>query len=211
MPKKPTKRPAARKKTALSSTADLRPDAANPRQIKKVAQRGLAASLKEFGDLSGIVFNRKTKELVAGHQRMDQIRSAYGERPIEVVDQVAGLHGIRIDADHFFPVRFVNWSVAKQRAANVAANNQKLQGEFTDDLANYLQNIEAELEAELPGLANQVLLGDLMQLVDEAEGAGGQIVEDVYQVVVDCEKELTQKIVYDLLVKHGYKPKLLTV
>lgn len=45
---------------------------ANPRNPRSIAKSTLAAmqnSLEKFGDLSGIVFNRRTKHLIGAHQR----------------------------------------------------------------------------------------------------------------------------------------------
>ena len=84
MAKKKAARKTGRKpaeKLAIDDTAELVPDAANPRQISDEAAGGLRNSLKRFGDLSGLVFNRRTGELVCGHQRMQQIRAEYVNSP----------------------------------------------------------------------------------------------------------------------------------
>src|SRR3970040_1256795 len=132
--RKPKPEPVDSISTDLLNTSELAPDAANPRRITDQASSGLRNSLKQFGDLSGIVFNQRTGKLVTGHQRMAQIRAQYGEHAIEPIDAAADLYGIRIDAEHFFAVRVVDWSQAKQRAANLSANNQKTQGAFTDEV-----------------------------------------------------------------------------
>lgn len=189
----------------LANTAELLGDGANPRKISDEASAGLKASLRRFGDLSGIVFNRRTGELVAGHQRMKQIRAEYGDRDIEAIDEAAGLFGIRIDAEHFFQVRVVDWTKAKQRAANVAANNTKIAGSFTSDLSNFLLSVEAELSAELPGVLEECLMVDLMaagldtteakadpEETETVEFEAGNNVEDPtlrFQVVVECRDE----------------------
>ena len=89
--------PLKTKIAAITSTGDLKADEANPRKIGAAATKGLANSLEKFGDLSGIVFNSKTGELVAGHQRLSRIESKWGSREIEPVDEAAGIYGIRID------------------------------------------------------------------------------------------------------------------
>jgi hypothetical protein len=204
----------------LTDTTALAADGANPRKITDEAAAGLRASLKRFGDLSGIVYNRGTGELVTGHQRMDQIRAEFGERDVEVVDEAAGLYGIRVDGEHYFPVRVVDWSQAKQRAANVVANNAKIQGEFTAELSTYLLSVEAELSEQMPGVLDELLLVDLLAAGMSTADASNdpeqvefeaQSVPDVYQVVVDCENEDAQKALYEKLLADGYEPKLLTV
>lgn len=48
---------------------DLKPNAKNPRKISSARLKMLADSLKKYGDLGGIVFNRRTGRLVGAHQR----------------------------------------------------------------------------------------------------------------------------------------------
>lgn len=48
---------------------DLKPNKRNPRKISPKRLEMLKASLIKFGDLSGIVFNRNTRNIVSGHQR----------------------------------------------------------------------------------------------------------------------------------------------
>ncbi len=47
---------------------DLRPAHYNPREITAEAAEGLRHSLVEFGDISGIVWNQRTGNLVCGHR-----------------------------------------------------------------------------------------------------------------------------------------------
>jgi hypothetical protein len=49
---------------------ELKANARNPRKISDEQKAGLMASLQEFGDLGGIVYNRKNGTLVSGHQRV---------------------------------------------------------------------------------------------------------------------------------------------
>lgn len=227
MPRKPksasTAPPSEPTATILASTAELVGDGANPRRMTDEAAGGLAASLKRFGDLSGIVFNRQTGELVTGHQRMNQIRAEYGDLPIELIDAAAGLHGIRVDDSHFFPVRIVDWTPAVQRAANVAANNTKIQGTFTSDLSNYLLSVEAELSAELPGVLEECLLVELLsagldttEATEEDDGPedddGAEVgISESFQVIVQCTDEAHQRQIYEQLTGEGLSCKVLTL
>ena len=129
----------------------LAADPRNPRQISKTAAGGLSVSLAEFGDLSGIVFNSRTGQLVCGHQRVGQIKSRWGDLPIH-----SG--AITTAEGHRFAVRVVDWPAAKQLAANVAANSQRIAGEFTDDLDLLL----AEIKAATPELFDSLLFGELL-------------------------------------------------
>jgi hypothetical protein len=200
----------------LANTAELLGDGANPRKISDESAAGLRASLKRFGDLSGIVFNQQTGELVTGHQRMTQIREEYGDRDIEAIDATRGLFGIRIDEEHFFPVRVVRWSPAKQRAANVAANNQKLQGKFTGELSTYLLSVEADLTAEMPGVLDDCLMLELiaagLDTSDATEDDGpGVSISESHQVVVQCTSEAHSKELYERFTSEGLSCKVLTL
>ncbi len=129
------------KSKALKSISDLKPDPKNPRRIDEDSARALSKSMYEFGDLSGIVWNEATGELVAGHQRVDQLKRA-GAGLCVGTDPVLESDGRR------FPVRVVNWTPEKQRAANIAANNQAIAGVFTDDVSELLEQVKEDFGDE---------------------------------------------------------------
>lgn len=139
---------------------DLKAAPYNPRRISVPAQRGLRKSLETFGDLSGIVWNKKTGNLVAGHQRVEQLKAAGAK----VKDGAVAL------GDRRFPVRVVEWSARREKAANLAANHQALQGEFVPDLMpNLVDASRLELTPDdfaalrfddLPGLTRLVMDGE---------------------------------------------------
>ncbi len=116
----------------------------NPRTISKQKLAMLKKSLTEFGDLSGIVFNRRTKRLVGGHQRITQINK---ETPVFVEKKyskpsktgtVAEGHILIFDERH--PYREVDWDEIKEKAANIAAN--KGAGEWDmPKLASWMEEI----------------------------------------------------------------------
>jgi hypothetical protein len=109
--------------------AELEKDPENPREITDEAAAGLAASMEECGDLSRITWNQQTGQLVAGHQRVDQLRAAGaiewrhdgGEEGF-IVDPRTGAR---------FAVRVVDWPLEKQRLGNLLANNPLIHGVFT--------------------------------------------------------------------------------
>lgn len=206
-----SRKPAPPSSPALASLADLAADAANPRDISEESAEGLRNSIKRFGDLSGIVFNKRTGELVAGHQRVNQIRAEFGDAlAIEPINEAASLFGIRVSAEQYFPVRVVDWSTAMQRAANVAANNPRIQGKFTGELSTYLLSMQAEIDAELPGILDDCLMVDLLA-VDIDQGTAEQItLTPTYQVVIECPDEENQRKTFEKLTKQGHRCKVLT-
>ena len=117
----------------IKNITQLKEAAYNPRFISGEALSGLKYSLEEFGDLSGITFNLQTGNLVTGHQRIKALKEKYGELEIiHVGDGVTG-HIFTPDGKQF-NIRFVNWDLRKEKAANVAANAETIQGEFTSEL-----------------------------------------------------------------------------
>ncbi len=138
---------------------DLKPDPNNPRSISEDELAGLIESIDDFGDLSGIVWNRRTGQLVAGHQRIDALRRLYGDGlMIENGDVVTpSTDGAQPER---FPVRVVDWPYRRQQLANIAANNPNIQGDFTPELQVILRDIAAD--EELAGLVTPLRIDSLM-------------------------------------------------
>lgn len=133
------------------SLSDLKPAPYNPREITPEALAGLKTSLHEFGDISGIVWNSRTGHIVAGHQRLEALRAKHGDTLKIKGGDVVTPTGER------FPIRVVEWPVSKEQAANLAANNPAITGEFTSGVENILQ----EIEDGLPDLFDGLNLGDI--------------------------------------------------
>lgn len=105
----------------------------------------LEKSLKKFGDLSGIIYNRKSKQLVGGHQRTAVLDAASAveitkkyEKPTPT-GTVA--EGFVIVGKERFGYREVAWDEATEKAANLAAN--KGAGEWdVSGLTNWMRELE---------------------------------------------------------------------
>lgn len=139
--------------------SDLAADPKNPRKITDDALLGLGASLRSFGDLSGLVFNRKTGHLVAGHQRLKALVSAGAKSW-----KIEGDRGIVVHpkTGEKFPVRIVEWDEVTERAANLTANNPEIAGEFTEDAIGQIE----EMEEKFPEFED-VGLDDLKGILEE--------------------------------------------
>lgn len=127
--------------------SDLKPAPYNPRVMKDKAKKGLRRSLKEFGDLSGITFNKTTGNLVTGHHRLAELKELHGDGLILVQVGNSEMYHLLAPNDDQFPVRVVEWPVEKEMAANVTANNIGIQGRFTDELQPLLWKIKDSLNA----------------------------------------------------------------
>ncbi len=132
----------------------------NPRKITPQQARALAAALQEFGDLGGIVLNRRTQRLVGGHQRVDAFSAA--EVKVEITHELSEpdrtgtvayghieMHGTR------YSYREVDWDEARESAANLAAN--KHGGEFDSDmLAVIMRSVqEGGVDTALTGFSDE--------------------------------------------------------
>jgi len=147
-------------KNQLRTIDDLRPWELNPRLIRPEAMKGLRYSIREFGDLSGIVWNERTGRLVTGHKRMEGLRLTYGENLRLENGEIVTPDGER------FRIRIVDWDEIKELAANLAANNPGIQGEFTPSVARMI----AGLKDQAPDYVDELILGEINGLLDEIGG-----------------------------------------
>jgi len=108
----------------------------NPREISDEALEGLTASIREFGLVEPLVWNKRTKRLVAGHQRLKALQRL-GATEVEVV--------------------VVDLPESREKALNVALNSRAIQGEWTADI----EAILAELKTEEPELSGELLFDEL--------------------------------------------------
>lgn len=108
----------------------------NPRKMKGKMNDLLESSLAEYGDLSGIVFNQRTKELVGGHQRTRLLKE---DSSIEMVEEFSPAkedgtvgYGFLVRNGQKFALRLVDWDETKHARANVIAN--KIKGDWDMDI-----------------------------------------------------------------------------
>lgn len=119
---------------------ELKAYAKNPRKMKKEDFEKLQASLDEFGDLSGVVFNRQTGQLVGGHQRTNIFRQKGAnvviteeyKKPSKTGTVAEGY--VELDGERY-SYREVDWNEEQEARANILANKVSGQWDF-DMLAN---------------------------------------------------------------------------
>ncbi len=105
--------------------SDLNPATYNPREIEPEAMSGLSSSIKKWNMVQPIVFNVKRKTVVGGHRRLEAAIKN-GETEVPVIE--------------------VSLNETEEKALNVALNNPKIQGHFTDDLADLLKQIQTNFD-----------------------------------------------------------------
>jgi hypothetical protein len=114
----------------------LAPAPYNPRRISPKALKGLQESLGAFGVVQPIVWNKRSKHIVGGHQRVRGLRAmGETEAPVVVVD---------LDPE-------------KEKALNLTLNNPKIEGEFTPELDAIL----IELNKDAPAFYQKLRLDAL--------------------------------------------------
>jgi hypothetical protein len=112
-----------------TTVSTLTPAAYNPRKITDKQLSMLAKSMKEFGDLSGIVRNVKTGNLIGGHQRVKNLDPSWLIISKPHTDKAGTVALGYIDTPSGrWQYREVSWPEKKEAAANIAANKQG--GEF---------------------------------------------------------------------------------
>jgi len=148
----------------LKNINDLKDAMYNPRLITDIALSGLRNSLKEFGDLSGIVFNKQTGNLIAGHQRKKILIEEFGDKLI-IEDNI-----IKTPKGDEYAIRVVDWDIQKEKLANITANNPHIQGNYDTTLQELVDELK-ESDSELIDMLNINNL-DLESLVAEEEWEG---------------------------------------
>ena len=116
----------------------LKANEKNPRTMSRFDADNLKQSMQTFGDLSGIVFNRQTKQLVGGHQRIETFRRMGESKTIVIEHHFEAPNSVGTVAvgyvlykDERYGYREVDWPLDRETAANIAAN--RIQGEFDLD------------------------------------------------------------------------------
>lgn len=133
--------------TKKMKLSDLKMAEYNPRKISDDAFEGLGASINQFGLMIPIVWNKKTGNIVGGHQRYKHLLEM-GETETEVV--VVDLDG------------------NEEVALNITLNNPNIRGKFTSDVTRLLKLCEAQVGS----MFNDIKLNELfksMHFPDEDE------------------------------------------
>lgn len=133
---------------------DLQGDSRNPRYMTDFDANNLANSMQQFGDLGGIVWNRRNGKLVGGHMRVATLQKLMGHKQITYTtkyDQpdeqgTVALGYVWLDNTPY-AYREVDWPEATHLEANIAAN--KIDGNWNMDLLAQVNQEILELGGEL--------------------------------------------------------------
>ena len=142
----------------------------NPRKITPEALAGLKSSIVQFGDIAGLTWNRRTGNMVAGHQRLRALRTVYTDKL--TMEDLGDTIVLRAPDGLVFNVRVVDWDEKQEKAANVAANNPHIAGEFDEKLDALLAEINEWNPDVFGDLRLDALMGEMKpekSLVDPDE------------------------------------------
>ncbi|MCE5229021.1 hypothetical protein LLG95_05430 [bacterium] len=118
--------------------------------------------MRRFGNIAGIVWNRRTGFLVAGHQRVNVLMEKGATLELEPEPHITDP-----ETGESWPVRVVDWDETVADAAMVEANNPHIAGEFTDGLAGILSRLEDEDPLMVDDVGLNRLFCDLEREADE--------------------------------------------
>ena len=137
--KRPTKKPTDQAPLTIAA------DPQNPNRMSAEDKNRMAKSLDAFGDLSGIVLNRRTGLLIGGHQRVDVLTGGTIETTDLPEPEPDGTvaRGALVKDGKRYGLRVVDWPEGKAHAALLAANRFGRVG--SDDLP-LLKDLLEELD-----------------------------------------------------------------
>lgn len=109
---------------------EIHPADYNPRIIKDENLAGLAESIRQYGCVEPIIVNIRNKKniIIGGHQRY-KVLQASGIKELICVT--------------------VNLDAANEKALNLTLNNPHLQGEFIEQLDEYIRQLQGQVSDEL--------------------------------------------------------------
>jgi hypothetical protein len=127
----------------------LTPDPQNPNRMSADDKARMLKSLAEFGDLSGVIINRRTGLLIGGHQRADVLSGAtldVTDLPTPEPDGTVA-RGWLVHSGKRYAVRVVDWPERKAKAALLAANRfGRVGADDPELLAGLLRELGADAE-----------------------------------------------------------------
>jgi len=132
--------------------SEMTPAGYNPREIRAEALSGLGGSIEKFGVIVPIVWNKRTGNIVGGHQRYKVLT----DKGVEETDVVV------VDLDD-----------NEEVALNITLNNPATRGMFTKSVVRLLEQSKQEMADEFQKVGLDDMLNYLSRFKFE-EKAGGE-------------------------------------
>ena len=116
-------------KVETISRADIKNAAYNPRIMDKEAKKRLKKGLQQHGLVSAITWNKRTGNLVGGHQRLEQ------------------LDALEKNKDYSLDVCVIDVDEKEEAILNVQLNNPSMQGDWDlDKLASMTEDFSVDFD-----------------------------------------------------------------
>lgn len=138
----------------------------NPRTISDAAAKKIRKNIKDRGLMGGIVVNRRTMHLVAGHQRLAQL---------DLLEK---------GQDYQIRVEMVDLTDQEEKEQNIFMNNQSVMGDFDQAL---LSDIIHDIDYQAAGFDQYDL--NILGINLEMESNTDSLVEDLKQVAKPIEEK----------------------
>lgn len=148
---------------------ELNPASYNPRIISSSAKAGLNKSIEKYGLVQAIVWNKRTGNIVGGHQRY-KVLLDQGETEADVV--------------------VVDLNDTDEVALNIALNNPEIQGDFTEKTIEQLDLVSGNLKEQF----NQLKLADLREELNNRFNAPP---DKVHKVNSTVKKKKNKEVISD--------------
>lgn len=183
----------------------------NPRKITDAQLEQLKLNIQELGDLSGIVHDLNTDEIISGNQRSKVIN--INECEIEIVkkydepnEQGTIAFGFVIFENQRLNYRQVRWNEKQREKACITAN--ALGGEFDYDIL--LENWDiSELENwGIKDLENKIESEDKEK--KEIKDLSEQL-QPTYKLEIECSDESELQSLYEEITERGLLCRILTL
>ena len=181
----------------------------NPRQITSKQLERLKDKLARLGDLSGVVHNQRTDEIIGGNQRM--VIFGEGSKPViieqyEIADEQGTLAWGFIEwQGKKYNYRLVDWDIETTREANIAANleggawNWDILANSWPDMGEFgfTDDLLKEWKTDIAALDNF--------LKSEQPSANGesQDIPEQYAILITCQNEHEQTDLLERFIEEG--------
>lgn len=142
----------------------------NPRHLTAKAKVKIRESLQRVGLVQPLVWNKRSGNLVGGHQRLGQLDALEGR------------------ADYSLTVAVVDVDEKRERELNILLNNTEVAGEWD------LEKLKTMLEGEIELLNTGFDEGEFMKLFGEAPSQPKQAHQDELAEQLKGVKEAYQKL-----------------
>lgn len=181
----------------------------NPRKITDISKTLLNHSMNEFGDISGILYNHRTKRLFGGHQRQDGFDDNFEITITKKFDKPTSLGTIAYGYIQFgeedqFSYREVDWDEQKEIAANLGANKGAGTWDYglLQEHINFLDEHNFPLDLTMFNAdERENLFGDwnadleqIDNITETSEGLDGKI-------IITCSADLKDEVLFYIKAK----------